>query len=184
MLTIMKIRAAVAALAAILILSGCTAAPQTDPTPSGAEEAPAVEESSTVAQWASLIAQQKASWEDWETSWNDASCSGVTAGAESGGMCRLQLMSAMYMTQTTEIEYELATGPGKQGFIAEAPPSEIADLFSATQDSATAAREASAAWDAAGCSLTGAGECGALAVSFDRAIGDLTSQFDAWGPYL
>lgn len=184
MLTTMKLRSALVALtAAALLLTGCSGAPAAEPTQS-AESPAAVEESSTVAQWASLIAQQKASWEDWEASWDEAGCSGLSAGTESGVMCRIQMMSANYQSQTTSIEYEIATTRGQQDFIAERPHSEVADLFTKTELAAIAARDAGAAWDAAGCSTTAAGECGTLAVTFDRAIDDLLSQFDAWSPYL
>lgn len=187
MLTSMKTRTALATLAlAALMLAGCGSTVESESAVEAepVADSPVEEPTSTVAQWASLIAQQKASWEDWEQSWDESSCSGVTAGAEAGGMCRIQLLGATYQTQTTTIEYELAMSPGKKGFIAEEPPSEIATLFTATQEAAIAARDAGEDWDAADCSLTPASDCGALAVSFDRAIGELQSQFDAWSPYL
>jgi len=184
MLACMKTRSAFLALAAaVVLLSGCSASePSTAPTPTPSEQQ--VEETSTVAQWASLIAQQKATWEEWEADWDAASCSGIVAGSESGAMCRIRMMSAMYQAQTTAIEYELATGPGKKGFIAEQPPAEIASLFAETVDASAAARDAGMAWDAAGCTTSAAGDCPTLSVTFDRAIGDLMSEFDAWAPYL
>ncbi|MER7445354.1 hypothetical protein [Microbacterium sp. NPDC097977] len=180
----MKIRAALVAAIAALLLTGCSSTPAAESSPTESAPTAVVSEDSTVAQWASLIARQKASWEDWETGWNENSCSGLVAGSESGFLCRVQMMSAMYQSQTTDIEYQLATGPGKKGFIAEQPPQEISALFADTRQAAVEARDAGAAWDAAGCSATAAGDCGALAVTFDRAIGDLMSEFDAWGPYL
>lgn len=98
-------------------------------------------ESSTVAQWASLIARQQADWEDWSKDWDLNRCNAIYASSEAGALCRLQLTSAMYMSQTTAIEYQLATTSGKKGFIAANPPAEISELFSETREAAQAAKQ-------------------------------------------
>lgn len=186
MLTIMKTRSGLAALAlAALMLAGCSSAVESEPAAEAEPtvEAPAEERTSTVAQWASLIAQQQAGWEDWEDKWDDAQCSSIEATLESGLICRIQLLSASAKSQTTSIEYELATTPGKKGFIAEEPPEEVSSLFNSTAGAANAAQSAGEAWTDAGCDNSLTDGCGGLAFNFQSAVEDLLSEFDAWAPY-
>ena len=166
---------------AALAACAAPASTATGAAPPTASAQPA--DSSTVEQWASLIARQQADWEDWSKDW-DRDCNAIYASSEAGALCRLQLMSAMYMSQTTAIEYQLATTSGKKGFIAANPPAEISGLFAETREAAQAAQQSAEAWDGAGCSLEVTDECGGLTVAFDRAIDDLTDAFVGWTPYM
>jgi hypothetical protein len=177
-----------AALAATLLfglgvaISGCAGNATAEAKPS-ASPTEVTEEDSTTAQWASLISRQSAEWEEWKASWDEAGCSSITAAMPDGITCRISLLSATFMTQTTSIEYELATGPGKKGYIAERPPAEIESLYDETVAAAEAAQVAGAAWDDAGCATDGA-DCAGLAFTFESAIDDLLGQFAAWEPYM
>ncbi|MGC5225271.1 hypothetical protein ACPW96_22110 [Micromonospora sp. DT81.3] len=72
------------------------------------------------------------------------------------------LLGASFQVQTTAIGYQLATGPGKKGFIAEEPPAEIARLFGETVVASTAAEAAAAAWTDAHCDLDPGPSCGGV----------------------
>lgn len=165
------------------MLAGCSAGvtsaqPEATSTPTPTKEA------STVAQWASLIAQQKAEWDEWSDTWEENSCSGVTASSSAGLLCRLQLTSATFIAETTTIEHQLAVTPGKKGFIATEPPAEVASLFEQTKAAAESVKDSADAWDAGGCSSSTAGDCASLSVTFDRSIGSLAKAFVGWTPYM
>lgn len=184
MLAAMKSKLGIGLLLAVgVALTGCAgeASPAT-PSTTPAEQSPA--ESSTPKQWASLIAKQQADWVDWKTSWDEANCSSIEATLESGIICRIQFLSAEAMTNTTTIQHELATTPGKPGFIAEEPHTEVAALFESTSAAADEARTAATAWLEAGCELTPTDGCGGLAFALESAIDDLLSEFNAWAPYI
>lgn len=177
-----KRTAACAALMLALALGGCAAQPQESET--SAPTPIATEEASTVAQWASLIAKQQAGWDEWQGKWDAARCSSITAGMPDGITCRLMLLSASFAASTTAIEYQLATGEGKKGFIAAEPPEEISNLFDSTVAAATAADEAGKAFVEAGCDTEAATDCAGLAFTFESALDDLRSEFAAWRPYM
>lgn len=165
-------------------LTACAAPASSGTVPASPTTSAPPAESSTVAQWASLIARQQADWEDWSDDWDQNRCNAIYASSEAGVLCRLQLTSAMYMSQTTAIEYQLATTSGKKGFIAASPPAEISGLFTETREAAQAAKQSAEAWDSAGCSLQVSDECGGLTITFERAIDDLTDTLVGWTPYM
>lgn len=174
---------AVAGLLSIVPLSACASGATSTPSKE-AGETPAVEESSTVEQWASLIAQQSVDWDEWKAEWDDATCSSIAA-AEGAMDCNLMLTSAMYMLQTTSIELEPATSEGKKGFIASEPPAEVANLYAATEEAAPSGAAAAKAWQDANCGLSTSGEeCGGLSSDLETTVDDLMSEYAAWGPYL
>lgn len=185
-----KSRGIVAATASFIaltaLLAGCSSgsAPQAASEASTTVAATPAAEASTVAQWASLIAQQKDDWDDWSEQWEDTNCSVLEASLDSGALCRLQLVSASIMTNTTDIEHQLATSPGKKGFIAAKPPAKVAGIFAATRSAAQQARADGEAWSAADCSKNEAEECTGLTVRLDRSIDALQRAFVAWTPYL
>lgn len=175
---------ALASVTLVAVLSGCSGgSPAAQPQAVSSPSATAAE-TSTVAQWASLIAQQKAEWDEWADDWEGNDCSALTAVSKVGLVCRVQLTSAMFMAQTTTIEHELAVTPGRKGFIAATPPSEVTSLFSQTKTAAQAVADGAEAWDAAGCSTSLGGDCTSLTVSFDRSIDALTKAFVGWTPYM
>lgn len=169
-----------------VLLAGCSGGSQliAEQTPASAAPPTQVAEASTVAQWASLIAQQKSDWDDWSESWDDSDCDPIGASRPNQVICRMQLTSATFMSQTTTIEYELATGKGKKGYIAATPPAEISSLFAHTRAAAQEAKGSGEAWDAADCVSGKPAECASLTVEFYRAIEDLQRAFVGWEPYM
>lgn|GEM_PF-5986866 len=185
--TVRQITLVIALSATIGLLTGCTnttdpgrAQPSASPSP----ESTADNGDSTVEQWASLIAAQRADWDGWHDDWDEMRCSSIEANLEGGLLCNMKLLSASFMAQTTAIEYEIATTPGRPDFIAEEPPREISRLFERTVVTSADLREAADAWTAAGCDSGPSDGCGGLAFNFESAIDDLRSEYSAWSPYL
>lgn len=177
----------VAVLIMTIGLAGCTSAPaqiaEATPTPTVSTSASAAA-SSTVAQWASFMAQQQADWQEWTDGWDESDCGPTLASMKSGIICRVQLTSAMFMSETTTIEHQLAVTPGRKGFIARTPPAEITALFEQTKAAAQAVKAAADAWDAAGCPTELSDNCAGLTYTFDSAISDLGKTYVGWSPYL
>lgn len=179
---------ALATAALALILAGCSSAPEpaepsSEPEPMQ-EQAVVDEPESTPEQWASVVAVEKDSWDEWyEDSW-DGQCDFILANNDAGGLCRLAMLSASFMSQTSAINIGRMSDPDGLKQIADEPPAEIADLYASTLSAAETLEERAAAWDGASCSSEVKDECIALGREFEYAIDDLRDEFTAWSPYL
>jgi hypothetical protein len=164
---------ALAAALAVLFLAGC----------SGGGDAralqppsPAVKQA-TVRQYASVIAQHGVPVQ--ETSAEQRSC---LPGDRSDFGCGARWLTLAFQVQTLSIRMRIVTDPSREEWLGE-PPAEIADLVDRTM---SAVLDAGAVGEDY---VNAVGKCSdAACAPHDLALMDavrrLTSELDAWQPYL
>jgi len=126
------------------------------------------------------VAEQQTYLGTWKKDWDDKQCS---VRAANYLPCSIMTVSGTFTVKTVSINLKIPTSPKATGYIGT-PPSEIRQLYAATQQLADAAEQAGANWSASCESSYGAAECGALVFKFSSALDALDTKFSAWKPYM
>lgn len=180
-------RAAITATVMTLTLAACGMQSEPEPAaPSSADQSTTASVEPTpipeptgasVSQWAAKIAPLKASWQDQQSSWEDAICSSIAAADADATDCQAFLVAMGFTAETISITVEGMTTPGGPTSLGE-PPTEIANLHTDMTAAAEAAAEASKVVECPG------DDCISTAFEFTRAWSALGAQLQSWEPYL
>ncbi len=162
-----------AALAAVLLLAGCSAtkapaAATTTPTPRA-----------DLRPWVSLMAKESTELENAKAKLSDASCTPATSDSFA---CGATYSATAIDMSTIELEVSSATNPSAKGYLGT-PPKAIASLYADTEAAAHTATDAGKPWADAKCIGSGSMDCLDAAGTLDAAVGNLATEFSAWGAY-
>lgn len=175
--------AAVGAVLAVALLTGCTGSDEPVPEPTSTRAPVPTDAPSTVEQWGFFAEEQKAQWDVWIDGWESVACGSVDQLESASIDCLVLVYQAAEMTNVAADSWLGLTTPGHAQFISTDPPAEVADLVAATQEAATAASVAGEEWVAANCGASGSADnCAQLSTT----LGDALTAFDArlaeWQP--
>ncbi len=177
----MRKRAAVVGAAVLFLTSACAdggdASQQEGQTaPPAAAAAP---DAASVSQWASLVAPHAREWHDQVDTVEEDCRRPATVVA-----CHLGYMTLSLQAETIAVVLTgVSSNPGHSDYLGE-PPAEIDRLVERTIEAAEDVEPAYEAYADTGCGDPYAEECRAEAFAMRIAVGDLTSAYDAWAPYL
>lgn len=161
----------------MLALSGCSATttavaakvtPTSTPTPTA-----------DLRPWASLMAKESTELENTKSKLADANCTPATAD---GFACGATYSAAAIDVSTIELEVSSATNPSATTYLGT-PPKAIASLYADTKAAAQAATKAGKPWASAKCIGSSSMDCLDAAGTLDATMGNLATEFSAWGAY-
>lgn len=169
--------AAVTAVALTLTACGADA-----PAPEAEASAPTTTEASsaaTVEQYAGQVASVWQSVQDWQESWEDATCS--TLAAQDAVDCRAYVSAGAMTGIAAGNSMSAISKPDAPGYLGE-PPAEVADLYESTLAHATAAEDAGDAYIELDCPDDD--DCLGATADVVFSLERLDDEFAKWEPYL
>lgn len=167
----------------LLVLAGCgSASSSSDQSDGPSAKATVDEDVATVEQYASIVAkrQPKSIGQTEDCNWFGR---GGLDWDPTSMQCSLGLLGLE--TEAAILQLEL-TGASDEdsGLYIGAVPDEIETLADDTIDASTKLRKAASQANKQDCGLSGTGVCVSLRADVLTAAGDLSSEIDAWAPYL
>jgi hypothetical protein len=167
-------RGLVVVLAVGVLLTGCSSAtpsatPTDTPTPSDTV-AP------VVAAWATRVAEIASPYDEWWTQWTTHKC---TPSAFDKAPCSADLATGASAAASIQLAIASLTSADALG----APPTEIADLVSATSAAAVKAQKYGNQYNSACPANPEPPQCSKYATQFVRSLEQLGARFAEWSAY-